>query len=251
MIENKKKIDIVMTTWERPELTELSIKAIAKNTLTPSRLTVIDNGSSKEMKKMLLGLKNLGLIHNLVLMEENIGLEPAKNIGMAFVRSDLFISTDNDCLPEKPNTYYYGRECWLGRLIQLMEKYPEYAAISARTQVMIGTGNIFDGHEADDVVQFPHPGGSLRIMRTDLVNEVGGWRKSVDGRGSEEKYICGKFNDMGLKTGFATEVKCYHMFGKQNWGYPEDWRPERHGHTLVWHPAIINGDDDEEIKKYI
>jgi GT2 family glycosyltransferase len=137
---------------------------------------------------------------------------------------------------------------WLSQLVELMDNNPDYGAISCRTQVMIGTGNIFEGHEEEDLLEFPHPGGSLRIMRTDLVKKIGGWRKDVGGRGSEEKYICGKIHEAGFKTGFAVKVKCYHLFGDSNWGY-EDMKPEEHGHTPIYHPAL-NGDDQEELKNY-
>lgn len=116
---------------------------------------------------------------------------------------------------------------------------------------MIGTGNIFDGKEEEQVVEFSHPGGSLRIMRTDIVKRVGGWAEEKEGRGQEEMYICGKLREEGYKTGFAVNVKCYHMFGNDaNWGYGNlDF--EDHGHKLTWHPAIINGDDEKEIKKWL
>jgi hypothetical protein len=40
------------------------------------------------------------------------------------------------------------------------------------------------------------------------------------------------------------------MFGDGNWGYG-DLTPEEHGHNPVCHPAIQNGDDENEIKKYL
>lgn len=241
------EISIVMVTWNRQEITEEAIRAIAKNTITPSRLIVIDNDSDNPMKVRLRELQEQGFIHRLVELHENKGLEPAKNIGMQYVESDLFISTDNDCLPMKVDK----DGDWLSKLVNLMSQYPEYGAISCRTQVMVGSGNIYDGHEDEDVVEFPWPGGSLRIMRTNLINEIGGWRNEVPSRGQEERYIGEKIREFGYTTGFATKVKCYHMFGKDgNWGYGHV-QPSEHGHSPVSHPAIQNGDDDEEIKEYI
>ena len=238
--------DITLVTWKRPEITELVIKTLAKNTITPSRLIVVDNGSGEEMQKMLKGLKKLGLIDELVLLPENIGLEPARNIALSKVTTPLFVATDSDCLPEKPN----GDEDWLSKLIDLIKRYSDYAAIAARTQVMIGTGDIFEGHEDEDIVEFSHPGGSLRLMRTDIVKRIGGWRDDVPSRGQEEMYICNEIRKHGYRAGFAVDVNCYHMFGDSNWGY-SDLEPEEHGHKPVWHPAIINGDDIDEVRKFI
>jgi GT2 family glycosyltransferase len=240
-------IDIVMVTWNRPEITERSIRAIAKNTTTPSRLIVVDNGSSNPMRVRLRELQEQGFIHQLVELEENVGLEPAKNHGMQFVESELFVSTDNDILPMEPDTL----GDWLSKLVTLMEQNPGYGAIASRTQVMIGTGNIFFGHEDDGIIEFPHPGGSLRIMRTDAVRRVGGWRQDVTSRGAEERYICGKLREVGYLTGFAVKVKCYHMFGADaNWGYG-DVHPTDHGHNPIWHPAIVNGDNEERITEWL
>ncbi len=234
-------IDIVITTWKRELFIKECLKSIKENTTYQHRITLIWNeGKESDIEDIRKE------IDNIVVLKDNWGLEPAKNIGMSFVKSKYFISTDNDCLPMQPNE----NGDWLSQLIKLMDNNQEYGAISCRTQVMIGTGNIFDGKEDQNIVEFPHPGGSLRIMKRDLVNKIGGWRSDVNSRGQEEKYICGKINEMGFKTGFATKIKCWHMFGDGNWGYG-DMKPEEHGHNPVWHPAIENGDDLEERKKWI
>ena len=91
-------------------------------------------------------------------------------------------------------------------------------------------------------------------MRTQAVKDVGGWDRKAEGRGSEEKYICEKLRSGDWKTGFAVKVKCLHLFGDKEtdrWGYPKDWTPEQTGHSDVYHPALINGDDPEEIKEYL
>lgn len=255
MNEKEKKndlpVDILMVTWNRPEITELSIRTLAKNTITPSRLIVVDNKSEDKMRDMLFAMTQESFISEIIFLDNNIGLEPARNIGLSSIKSKYFVCCDNDILPEKP----VSNEDWLSRLINLMDKNPDYGAIACRTQVMIGTGNIFE--EADknpsiELVEFSHPGSSLRMMRTDLTKWLGGWRNEVRGRGQEEMYICGELRKQNYKTGFAKNIKCYHMFGKSNWGYSEELKPEEHGHSSgVWHPAIINGDDENEIRQYV
>jgi len=249
------RIDIVMVTWNRPDLTFKAIEAIHKNTDHDHyRLIVVDNGSEFEMVRQLRQRQDRGLIDTLILNETNLGLEPARNQGLASVDSDLFICADNDCLPQ-PRVD--GKD-WIELLVKLMKDNPDYAAISCRTQVMIGTGNIFEeaDQNEDDIVEFPHPGGSLRIMQTSAVRKAGGWRDEVGGRGTEERYIGGRLHELGLKTGFAAKIKTLHLFGDRTkgtdrWGYPEDFRPEDTGHSDIWHPALANGDDPEEIKKYV
>lgn len=252
-------IDLHLVSWNRPKMTELVIRAIRANTKPENyRLVVLDNGSKLETKQMLALLHDNGMIDEVKLMPSNEGLERARQyllINNTYPNSEYFICVDNDCVPPPVEN---GQD-WIERLVNLMERYEDFAAISCRTQVMIGTGNIFE--EADqmgvDLVEFPHPGGSLRIMRTQAVREVGGWDRDAKGRGAEERYICGKLRDAGYRTAFAVKIPCLHLFGTRGddgtdrWGYDKDLRPEDTGHSDIFHPALQNGDDIEEIKNYV
>lgn len=237
-------VDLHLVSWNRPKMTELVIKTIHRNT-DDFTLHVFDNGSKKPMQDMLKGLEKQGLIHELQLSDTNIGLEAARQqLLLHHTYSDLFVCVDNDCLPP---------EGWLPKQKDLMDRYPDFGAIAQRTQVMIGTGNIFEN--AGEIVEFPHPGGSFRMMRTEPVREIGGWSEPESGRGAEERYICGKLNKHGYKTAFATNIQCLHLFGMRNqtderWGYEPGMKPSETGHSNIHHPALINGDDPEEIEKY-
>lgn len=251
-----KPIDLHLVSWDRPKMTELVIKTIHRNTKPDSyRLIVWDNGSHEDTQTMLGAMHDQGLIDELILCPRNIGLEQARQrLLMKHNQSRYFICIDNDCLPPPIED---GLD-WVERLYELMMKYEDFAAISARTQVMIGTGNIFEEADqvGDEIVNFPHPGGSLRIMDTQATKLVGGWDRVAKGRGAEERYICGKLRDAGFGTAFATKVRTLHLFGTRGdngtdrWGYNKDFRPEETGHSDVHHPALINGDDPDEIEKY-
>lgn len=216
-------INIVMTTWNREEFTRRSIKSIQDNTKYPYRLIIIDNGSdSKEFRDWLSKTCSEG-----VFLDKNYGLEYAKNKGMELVTSELFVSTDNDILAPKPKD---GKD-WLGTLVGLMDRNVEYAAISCRPQVLIGTGNIFD--ESKEITDFTHVPGYLRIMRTALVKEAGAWSDKRPLRGHEEFWISEKLRAMGHKVGWANHVKVFHLFGEnEDWGYT-GLKPEEHGHNPV------------------
>lgn len=248
-------VELHLVSWNRPDMTELVIRTIHRNTSPKSfRLVVLDNGSSGETVEMLTNLHDNGLIDELHLKPTNIGLEAARQFLLKEATTgSYFICVDNDCLPP---TRKDGQD-WVQRLVELMQKYEEYAAISCRTQVMIGTGNIFETAdlEGDEITPFPHPGGSLRIMRSGVVRDVGGWDRQAEGRGAEERFICGKLNSIGYMTGFATQIRTLHLFGnrektKERWGYEDSMSPEETGHSDIYHPALINGDDYEEVSLY-
>lgn len=248
--------DLHLVSWNRPKMTEAVIKTIWLNTKPENfRLVVLDNGSSPETVTMLQHYKDVKLIDDFVPISTNLGLEAARNLMLKnCTQSERFICIDNDCLP----TPIEHRIDWVERLNALMDAQPEYAAISCRTQVMIGTGNIFEDADehGTDLVDFPHPGGSLRLMNTDAVLRVGGWERKEPGRGAEERYICGKLRDAGYRTAFAAQIPTLHLFGTRGdmptdrWGYPAEWKPEQTGHSDIDHPALRNGDDYDEVVKF-
>lgn len=248
------KTDLHLVTWNRPKMSELVIETIARNTKQGSyNLIVYDNGS--EDVTWISRLSAQGLINEFNLQLENGGLEHARQMLLNYyTNSEYFVCIDNDCLPPP---ILNGKD-WLERMIELMEKYPEFAAISMRTPVMIGTGNIFEEADkvGDDILEFGHPGGSFRIMRVGAVKAVGGWDRSAPGRGSEETYICGKLRDAGYRTAFAVQIKCLHLFGTRgknptdSWGYDKNLKPEDTGHRSIDHPALTNGDNKEELLMY-
>ncbi|MCK9370341.1 glycosyltransferase [Candidatus Dojkabacteria bacterium] len=233
--EQTKPIDIVMTTWGREKMTSLSLDAFKRNTKYPYRLILIDNGSAYTDAEYFRDSVDI-----YVKLDRNRGLEYAKWIGMRFVESELFVSTDNDILP-----YLYDPD-WLSQLVGLMNNNSDYGAIALRPQVLIGTGNIFDGR-TEDIVEFGHVPGYARIMRTDLVNECGAWQDKRELRGHEEYWIGEKMRERGFKMGFANNLKCWHLFGDDStdkWGYYKDMKPEEHGHNEV---AGIPGNDRQSI----
>lgn len=245
--------DLHLISWNRPEMTNLVIRTIKRNTYRDNyRLVVLDNGSEEKTVSMLENLHNAGYIDELILIKTNLGLEAARNLLLKnATTTDRFVCIDNDCLPEPIK----GGSDWLDKLNDLMDKYEDYAAISLRTQVMIGTGNIFEEADevGDDIVDFPHPGGSFRIMDTKVTHFVGGWDREQRGRGAEERYICGKLRDAGFKTAFAVDIRCLHLFGTpetDRWGYPSHYKPEDTGHSDISHPALEQGDDPVEVAKY-
>lgn len=249
------KIDLHLVSWNRFPMTELVIKTIHRNTNPNNfRLVLLDNGSEGDTPLKLAELHDNGLIDEYIPLKTNLGLEAARNFLLKnCTLSPYFICVDNDCLPPPISEDGYD---WVERLLNLINAYEDYAAIACRTQVMIGTGNIFEeaDEHGDDLVDFPHPGGSLRIMNTQAVLEVRGWDRELPGRGSEERYICDKLHHAGYKTAFAARIPTLHLFGPPTtdpWGYPKAWVPEASGHNPgVWHPVFASGDDFTQVENF-
>ena len=238
-----KPVDISFVCWNRPQFTRWSLQSIYENTKYPHRVIVIDNGSEPTMQMQLAEMKYNGWIDQLILLDKNYGLETAKHLVMEFVDSEpYFVSTDNDIL-----AYKYEPQCWLERLVWLMDNHPEYAAIGCRPQILVGSGNPFEG-KTEDIVDFPHIPGYNRIMRTQLTKDAGAWSDKRPSRGHEEIWISERFRGMGYKVGWANDVRCWHCFGDEgDWGYP-GMKAEEHGHNPV---SALPKDDHDEIRKRV
>lgn len=204
-------IDIVLVTYNRLPFTKKTIEHLIVRTKTPFQLIVVDNGSRDGTQDYINSLMPTGKIKRFIPLPENLGLQRAKNMGFEYVRSDYFVDTDNDCLC--PNL----DPDWLARLLSLMEDRPDFAAIALRPQILVGVGPIFK--DAPEVVQNNVVGGSLRLMRRELVAGAGGWDDAFENR-REEWDICGKFRKAGYKVGYTRDIFTYHMFGEPGtWGY--------------------------------
>lgn len=232
-INKQCSIDIVMTTWGREDMTKLALKALKQNTKIPYRLILIDNGSKRCVQDVYLDNADI-----YIRMDKNVGLEAAKNLAMNFVESPYFISTDNDILVPKP----VDGKCWLERLHDLYMRTDGAGAIALRPQVLVGTGDIF-GDNPPEFLEFSHIPGYMRIMDTELTKRLGAWSYKRPLRGHEEYWISERMRELKYKIGWASFIRCWHLFGDDNWGYTIP--PEEHGHT----PVALPKDDWKAIEE--
>jgi glycosyltransferase involved in cell wall biosynthesis len=214
-----------MTSYNRVDYTKLMVEEIAKRTNTPYRLIIVDNGSTDGSAQVITRLTEMGLVHIPILLDRNLGLERAKNIGLSCVYSDFYIDTDNDIIPESQD----GTD-WLAKLLKLIKDNPDYGGIACRSQALIGEPG--DAFASCGEVREGNAGAHLRIMHTDSVRGVDGWNNYFTNR-SEEKGIRQRLGKVGLKTGYARDIRCIHLFG-DNWGYKET---TDHFHREVWPPV--------------
>ena len=227
-------IDVAMLVYDRPRITRTALDELARRTTTPYRLFVCDNGSGKETRDVI-DERVPG--SDIVRLDKNYGTHWGHNRLLDLVESEYFVSTDNDIVPQSPVN---GRD-WLSHLVELLDARPTFAAIACRPHAMIGDNVNVMFSNAPEVVERWHVGAVLRLMRTEAVQHVGGWRW-VDRplRDDEERYICGKLRDAGWKVGYARDVRAIHLWGRPDlgedeWGYSGDLQPQDHGHNPI-HP---------------
>jgi len=230
-----KPLDIFITSYLRQSLTGETMRYLRARTKYPYRLFLIDNGGNHVFKDA---------VDYYIGLSKNIGIHGAWNLALSMAESKYFITTDNDIyvpdlvgFPMNP----FPNSDWLTRMVRYMDERPDYAAISLHPHTVVGDVS-FDQNDPEDVKEVSHCGAVMRIMRTELVRQVGGWEHKLEaGRNHEEKWVCGKLRDAGYKTGRTTRIRAYHPFGRNvldaegrpvgNWGYPKEITPEMQGHN--------------------
>lgn len=117
MKKSIKFINICMVTYNRLEFTKQAIASIEKFTDYPYKLNIIDNKSEDGTGKYLQSALKKGLIHRLLLLDQNIGIARASNLGWHMEPDALaFIKFDNDIVIQKPG--------WLSAMIKVFEAIP-------------------------------------------------------------------------------------------------------------------------------
>ena len=101
---NNTIINITMPVFNRYELTQLSIISLNKmNRNIPFSITVVDNGSEKQLQDRLIRFKEDDLIQNLFILEKNYGVSCACNIGFKSVDAQFYLKCDNDIVIKDVN----------------------------------------------------------------------------------------------------------------------------------------------------
>ena len=115
------KVNISMITYNRLNYTKQSIQSLLENTNYPYVITVVDNNSTDGTKDYLKDLYNKKLIKNLILLDKNIGVAKASNLGWQMENFNYYLKFDNDMVILKSN--------WLNDLVKVVNDVPDIGAI--------------------------------------------------------------------------------------------------------------------------
>ena len=142
-------VNIGMVTFNRLEFTKRSIPALLEHTDFPYALTVVDNASTDGTREYLAALKQLGVIKNLVLLDENVGVAKASNVAWSQEPdAEFYLKLDNDIVIEKPG--------WLRKMAEVLEAVPKIGAVAYSFEP-----RSYPAIEAAGQVIRPKPGGTL------------------------------------------------------------------------------------------
>jgi len=104
------------------------IKRVMRHTTTPYTLTIVDNGSDYEFRKMLIEMVTNQPQVRLILKEENLFCGPASNIALEYGDAPLAIYLCS-------NEAFIGHHGWERALIDHMRKHPEEVLAGTRVHL--------------------------------------------------------------------------------------------------------------------
>ena len=89
-------VDVVMPVFNRYNETLITINSLNKYKSHNLKLTVVDNGSTQDLRDELIKLYSDKSIDNLLLLDNNYGVSCACNVGWEISDAPFFMKLDND-----------------------------------------------------------------------------------------------------------------------------------------------------------
>jgi GT2 family glycosyltransferase len=184
--------NVVLTTFNRIGHTRAAIESIRTLTRGPFLLTVVDNASTDGTREYLKAELAAGRIDTLFLLERNMGVACACNLGLAAHAAPFFVKFDNDVRALRPD--------WLERLVTVAGRN---AIVGALAYDVYGhgppTARLPDG-EPVRIAGFC--GGSCMVVRRDVLQRLGFFCEDYGLYGEEDA-------DFGVRLGLAGLASAY------------------------------------------
>jgi len=215
------KMEIVIVTYNRRPLLQKTIEGIWERTKTPYEIIVIDNNSTvDDTKEYLKKLSDEGKI-TAVFNKENIGLAPGYNVGLDYIKNDLFVTANDDLVVPDLDPD------WIQRMVELFNKhYPEYGSISMRCarlkNVYFNDKGRIDFLPHDEIGEASSAAPALfRLQKkSDILKHPS--RFGTQGGYRDELQFKKLMKILGMRSGFSRDIWCNHIgYALDNRGYPK------------------------------
>ena len=202
MGSNRSIIDIIVTTYNRPDYLQQTIGHILERTRSPYALHVIDDGSDDgETHDYLENLREQGKLASLVTRIARAGMMANRNVAAWLAFSDPFVLTDDDvlCPDIDPD--------WLARATAAMLARPKLAVMALNHP---GAYRIpYD--QDDEVVYCEAVGCTFQFVRRYLAEawHVAHYRNNWGV--TDDVQRCCAARERGWLVGYMRAVYCYHI----------------------------------------
>jgi GT2 family glycosyltransferase len=191
---SEQAVNITIVTYNRLACTRICIDSVRRLAGFPHKIVVVDNASGDGTREYLQGLLAEGVIHRLALLDENMGVSPAFNLGWELCPANYCMKVDNDVEFLRPG--------WLAELVGYAATHQEIA--------MLGFGCNSSGLRfapvTDAVLHYQGHVGGCTLIRQDVLDKLGWWNEDYGLYGEED-------SDFGLRArlaGYVNLTLCEH-----------------------------------------
>ncbi|MDD2707182.1 MAG: glycosyltransferase [Verrucomicrobiae bacterium] len=170
-------VNICMVTYNRLEFTRQAVASIQRHTHCPFILTVVDNGSSDGTGDWLRERQRQGVIKNLRLLDKNVGVAKAANLGwVQEPQAEYYVKFDNDIVIQKDG--------WLERMIEVIEAVPMLGMIGYNFEPVTVPLSKINGCRIR--VKIANLGGACVLIPARTQQWLGYWREDYGFYGEED-----------------------------------------------------------------
>jgi len=192
-----------VTTCERLECLQQTLRHIWDRTTTSYRLHVIDDGSTEANADYVRGLLDEGRVASVLLRSERTGISSSLRAIGGITTSDPVVFTDDDilCPRLEPD--------WLARGLEVLEQFPGLGLLALNNpQCNVGGDKRRRKVEMGDLVTLcRNVPGSFVFARRAVLDTC----CPPDGVQSPVKMMCRMARARGWQVGYLTHVYCQHI----------------------------------------
>lgn len=233
-------VTVVIVNWNGGHLLAQCLRDLLRQSVQPTRILVIDNGSSDGSAEQAAQLPGV----TVRLLGQNFGFAGGNNRAFSECDTEYVALLNPDAFPEPD---------WLEKLLAAAEAHPEMAALGSR-QMMHGTDNVVDGlgdvYHVSGLVWRDGYGRLLRdldampseifsacacavLYRRDALVKVGGF---------DEDYFCYvedvdlgfRLRLAGYRTMYVPDAVVHHVGSGTTGGQHSDFSVYHGQRNLVW-----------------
>lgn len=227
-MDNTSKISLYIPAFNAAHLLPSVIAALKEQSLAPTEILVIDDGSIDETAAIAEehGVK-------VFRQPKNMGLAQARNRALEEARYDLIACIDSDVEVEPD---------WLQELFEYLQTHTEVTAVGGRLDEKY-TSCLPDKWRKEHMAQ--HWGNNIRtdipfifgangLYRKKALQEIGGFNPAFKTNG-EDSNICRRLGEAGHKIAYIPTARCWHLkrdtMGSLLKAY---WKWMRHPICIEW-----------------
>jgi GT2 family glycosyltransferase len=225
--KNRKRVSIIVLTFNQYKLTKQFIESLKKHTPEEYELIFVDNGSKDKTKEYLDEFRANNTNVKLIFNNSNLGFAKANNQGIRVATGEYVILLNNDVILT---------DNWLERMIACAQSSPQIGVVGPSTNNATGQQviNYKIGLNESEIQKFAYLHamkeagnwfevhrviGFCMLIKKEVIDKIGMLDERFGPGGFEDYDFCLRVKQAGYKIMVASDIYIYHIGGK---GYSDN-----------------------------